>query len=208
MPGSNLAESLFGLYRSRVLSVLLLHPERGFYVRELARMADVPAGSIHRELKKLESSGLLIRSSLGNQVHYQANRQCPVFEELSGFFRKTSGLADVLREALAEKVSGIDFAFVFGSVASGRERASSDVDLLVVGDISFEEVVGVVHLTSSHLAREVNPVVMTTDTFRDKLLHGDPFVKRIVNGPKILVVGSPDDLGEPAADRAIEGAPD
>src|SRR6266705_39472 len=95
-----LVELLFGTYRRRILSLLLLHPEQSFYVREIGRLTGVPAGSLHREVRALTEAGLLTRSAAGNQVRYQADRACPVFEELAGVFRKTAGLADVLREAL------------------------------------------------------------------------------------------------------------
>src|SRR5690606_2739344 len=90
-----------GDYRRRVLALLLLHPEEGFYLREIERLTGVPAGSLHRELRALADAGLLVRSASGNQVRYQVDRACPIYEELAGIFRKTAGLVDVLREALA-----------------------------------------------------------------------------------------------------------
>src|SRR5204863_9537138 len=128
-----LVEVLFAAYRGRILALLLLHSDESFYVREIGRLANVPAGSLHRELKLLSDAGLLLRSVSGNQVRYRVDRGCPIQEELAGIFRKTAGLADVLREALAPLTHKITFAFVFGSVAQGKERATSDVDVLVVG---------------------------------------------------------------------------
>lgn len=115
------AEVLFSTYHRRILALLLLHPDQSFYVWEIARLTEVPAGSLHRELKRLAESGLLLREPVGNQVRYRANRDCPIFTELAGIFRKTVGLADVLREALAPLASEIDLAFIFGSVAQGKE---------------------------------------------------------------------------------------
>lgn len=199
---SDLAETLFGTYRRRILAWLLLHPDESFYVRELARLAHVPPGSLHRELKQLTASGLLSRTRLGNQVRYQANRDCPVFEELAGFFRKTSGMADVLREALALLSAEIDFAFIFGSVAQGRERVTSDVDVMVVGTVGFDQVVRVFYPLHERLGREINPAVMSADEFRDKFAHGDRFVSRIVKEPKMFLMGGEDDLRELVADRS------
>ena len=119
---SRLVELLFGAYRRRILSALLLHPEPSFYVREIGRLTGVPAGSLHRGVKSLTEAGLLTRSSAGNQVRYQADRACPLFEELAGVFRKTAGLADVLCEALERLGPTVRLAFVFGSVAQGKER--------------------------------------------------------------------------------------
>src|SRR3990172_5173339 len=136
-----LVEILFGAYRRQILALLLLRPDESFYVREIGRLTGVPAGSLHRELRLLSDAGLLQRSAAGNQVRYQVDRGCAIQEELAGIFRKTAGLADVLREALAPIASEIRVAFIFGSVAQGRERATSDVDGLVVGSASFAAVV-------------------------------------------------------------------
>src|SRR3990172_175246 len=126
-----LVEILFGAYRRQILALLLLRPDESFYVREIGRLTGVPAGSLHRELKLLSDAGLLQRSVAGNQVRYQVNPTCPIQEELAGIFRKTAGLADVLREALAPIAGKIRVVFIFGSVAQVKERATSDVDVLV-----------------------------------------------------------------------------
>ena len=201
MSSVNLAETLFGAYRRRALGLLLLHPEQSYYIRELARLIEVPPGSLHRELKLLAETGLLLRTRVGNQVRYQANRNCPVFEELSGFFRKTAGLADVLREALSPMAGEINLAFIFGSVAQGKERVSSDVDVLVIGNVSFERVVQAFYPIHGRLGREINPVVMSKGQFRSNFLHVDRFVSRIVKESKIYLLGTSDDLGKLVEDR-------
>lgn len=204
MASSNPAETLFSLYHRQILALLLLHPEAGFHVREIARRTGLSAGSIHRELRLLSDSGLILRESVGNQVHYRANRDCPIFVELAGVFRKTVGMADVLREALSPLQDEIDSAFIFGSVAQGKERAESDVDVMVVGKPSFTRIVKVLSQIHERLGREINPVVMPVAMFRKKAIEGDRFVKRIIAEPKIFVVGTERDLGELAKDRATK----
>lgn len=194
-------ELLFGVYRRRVLSLLLLRPDESFYVREIGRITGVPAGSLHRELKALTQVGLLVRSPSGNQVRYQADLDCAIFQELAGIFRKTAGLADVLRELLAPLADEIVVALVFGSFARGAQKGMSDIDLLVVGSVSFEDVVGVCHLARARLGREVNPVVMSEVAFRSKRRAGDRFIGRVLKEPKILVMGDADELGKSAQDR-------
>lgn len=201
-PHPQLVEILFGAYRRQILGLLLLRPDETFYVREIARLTNVPVGSLHRELKLLKDTGLLLRASLGNQVRYQANRDCPIHDELAGIFRKTAGLADVLRELLSPLKGQIVLALIFGSVARGKQRADSDVDLLVVGSVSFADVVETCHSGTARLGREVNPVVMTEAAFRTKRLKGDRFVVRIVKEPKIVLMGDPVEFGKPAEDRA------
>lgn len=193
---------LFGGYHRQLLALLLLRPEQSFYVREVARLTGVPAGSAHRELKRFAEAGLLTRTSVGNQVRYQASRACPIFEELAGIFRKTVGMADVLREALLPLVENIDAAFIFGSVAQGKEGPASDVDVMVVGSPSFDSVVEAVYGARDRLRREVNPVVMPTKSFRSKLANRERFVSRIMSEPKIVLMGDLDELGKSAQDRA------
>lgn len=199
-------EVLFGKYRLRALSLLLLHPEESFYVREIARLTGTSAGSLHRELKTLTEVGVLMRTELGNQVRYQADRSCPIFEDLAAIARKTTGLADVLREALVPLATDIDLAFVFGSVAQGVERTVSDVDVLVIGDASFAAVVAALNDTSEQLRREANPVVMTTGEFVAKYRSGDRFVTRIVSEPKLFFIGDADEFGELVENRPAQGA--
>lgn len=197
-----LVELLFGGYHRRILSLLLLHPDESFYVREIGRLTAMPAGSLHRELTALAGAGLLTRRRAGNQIRYQANRACPVFDELAGIFRKTAGLADLLRDALAPLRASITAAFVFGSMARGKERPTSDVDVMVIGDITLAEVVEALAPASQQLRREVNPVAMTTEDFRAKRTKGDRFVTRVLREPKVLLLGEEHELGELVKDRA------
>ena len=201
-PSTQLVEILFGAYRRRILALLLLRPDQSFYVREIGRLTGVPAGSLHRELKLLSDAGLLLRSTVGNQVRYQVDRTCPIQAELAGIFRKTAGLADVLREALAPLAEKIVVAFVFGSVAQGRERATSDVDVLVVGSASFAAVVGALSPAGERLQRAVNPVVMTRAAFDAKVASRDRFVTRVVREPKIFLSGDAGEFAELTEDRA------
>lgn len=197
-----LVEILFGAYRRQILGLLLLRPDETFYVREIARLTGVSAGSLHRELKLLTDAGLLLRTTAGNQVRYQADRTCPVFNELAGIFLKTAGLADVLRDVLAPLQKKISLALVFGSMAQGKAQAASDIDLLVVGSVSFAAVVQACIAGTLRLGREVNPVVMTKAAFQSKLLQGGRFVSRVVKEPKVFLIGGASEFGKLAEDRA------
>lgn len=192
----NLLDTLFGLQRQRVLSWLLLHPEQALHVRELARLTGTHAGSLHRELARLAGAGLLLRTKQGNQVLYQANRQCPVFEELAGLFRKTSGVVDVLREALLPLSEQIDCAFVFGSVARGEEQAHSDVDVMVIGTAGFSDLVRALYPSQERLGRDVNPVLYGVEELRAKLAAGDGFLREVMSQPRLFIQGVEDDFGK------------
>ena len=203
MPPPQLVEILFGAYRRQILALLLLlRPDESFYVREIGRLTNVPAGSLHRELKLLTDAGLLLRSTAGNQVRYHVDRACPIQAELAGIFRKTAGLADVLREALAPIAGKIRVAFIFGSLAQGKERATSDVDVLVVGSASFAAVVEALSQAGERLRRAVNPVVMTKAAFESKLAGRDRFIARVAREPKIFLLGDASEFAELAVNRA------
>lgn len=198
MPASTQPINLmFSAYRRKVLALLLLRPDEDFHVREIERLTGVPAGSLHRELKALSAAGLLTRAQRGNQVRYQANRSAPVYEELAGIFRKTSGLVDVLRERLQGVADRIDAAFVFGSMASGKPRPGSDLDILVIGSVSLLDVVKALGQAQEQFGREMNPVVMSRKRFLEAKKSGDRFVERLMREPKLFVFGDAARLGKP-----------
>lgn len=183
---------LLGDYHRRLLGLLLMRPEQDFHLREIGRLTGVPSGPAHRELKRLEQAGLLVAARAGNQVRYRANRASPIFTELQSILRKTTGLADVLREGLQPMASRILLAFVFGSFAEGKEGPRSDIDLLVVGTATFGEIVAALHPLHETLGREINPVVMSPAEF-SKRRRENSFVARVMSGKKIALIGSPDE---------------
>jgi predicted nucleotidyltransferase/DNA-binding transcriptional ArsR family regulator len=189
-------EFMFSPYRRQVLAVLLLRPDEQFHVRELARMTGVSAGSLHRELKAMAESGLLIREKLGNQVFYRANVDCSIYEEIAAIFRKTVGLTILLHDALSGLGDKIQVAFVFGSMATGRQTAGSDLDICVLGEVSLLEVVKALSPVQETLKREVNPVVMTPKKFSDLSRKNDRFVTRVLSEPILFVKANRDELEE------------
>jgi predicted nucleotidyltransferase/DNA-binding HxlR family transcriptional regulator len=194
-------ELMFGAYRRKLLGLLLLRPDERYHVRELARMTEISAGSLHRELKALSEAGLLIREEVGNQVLYRADKNCEIFDELASIFRKTTGLAWLLRDHLSEISDRIDSAVVFGSMASGRQNSTSDVDVLVLGDVELIKIVKALSPLSSTLRREINPVVMTVDKFAALLGEKDRFAMRVLDEPKLFIIGDMDELAKPGEDR-------
>lgn len=198
-------EILFGNYRRKILSLLLLRPDEQFHVREISRRTEIPAGSLHRELKLLADAELLLRSKSGNQVYYRANRESQIFAELAGLFRKTMGMADVVTGALTPLNNQIEIAFIFGSVAQGKERTGSDVDLFIIGDLSFADAVGALAETDQQLGREINPVIFTQSEFTAKSAT-DPFIMRLIDEEKIYLRGNDNDFRKLAVDRTAEGA--
>lgn len=198
-----LTDILFGTYRKKVLGLLLLHPDTDYHVRELARQTGTAAGTLHKELARLAAAGLLLRKKQGNQVRYQANQQCPVFPELAGLLRKTTGAAELLSHALLPLRPAL--ALIFGSVASGTETASSDVDVLVIGDLGFADVVRAIHPVQAELGREINPVVYSASEFQRRVQDQDTFVHELLAKPKIFFIGTDHDLSQLAGHSAAAG---
>ncbi len=197
----SLPSLLFPEYRRRVLGLLLLRPEEALHGREIARRTGLPAGTITRELGKLAEVGLLKREKRGNQQVYSADTTGPIFTELASILRKTSGMADVLVQSLAPSAHKLRLAFVFGSVAQGRETSGSDIDVMLIGDISFREAVQLLHPTEAVLGREVNPKVFGTSEFTDKV-RLEPFLADVMAKPKLFLIGNAHDLEELAGHQS------
>ena len=172
-----------------------MHPAETFHVREIARLTGTVAGTLNRELVKLAEAGVLVKKSVGNQVRYSANPDCPIIDELTSILRKTSGIVDVLAEALLPLAEKISVAFVFGSMASGKENTGSDVDVLIIGNVSFAEVVKAVYGTQESLRREVNPKVFSQEEWMHMLGIKDSFIKEVLSEPKLFIVGGENELG-------------
>jgi predicted nucleotidyltransferase len=185
---------LLGDYHLRLLSLLLLRPSQDFHLREIERLTGVPSGTASRELSRFVDCGLVTRRRAGNQVRYQADRTCLFFEELASMLRKTTGMADVLRDGLRALEGKVDLAFIFGSAAKGEEGPFSDVDVMIVGTPSFEEVVAAIEQPQAALGRPVNPVILRPAEFAAKRAAHDGFLARVLAGRRIMLVGS---LGEP-----------
>jgi predicted nucleotidyltransferase len=191
---STLSSILFTEYRSRVLGLLLLHPERSYYLREIARLTATVPGTLKREMDKLLEVGLLTVKKVGNQNHYQANRDCPIYEDLSNVLRKTSGLSDVLIAALLPLSEKIQSAFVFGSVASGKVNAKSDIDLMLIGEVTYAEVVLLLHPLQEQLGREINPKIYADKEWSKLVKDNGAFVHDVLRKQKLFIIGNEQQL--------------
>jgi predicted nucleotidyltransferase len=190
---ANLSDALFARTRQRVLGCLFGQPGRGFTVSELIQTTGAGSGAVQRELARLTGSGLLAIEQVGNQKHYRANPDCPIHDELAAIVRKTFGLADPLREALAPLADRIDAAFVYGSVAKRGDTAASDIDLLLVSDtLTYADVMAALHPLIDQLEREVNPTLYTRADLRKKVKAGNSFVTRVLAQPRLWLIGSDD----------------
>jgi len=211
-PSFNLAGALFSNVQQRLLALIFMHPDKSFYTRQIVKALHSGTGAVGRELAKLEQSGLVSVERIGNQKHYRANRDAPIFHELQSIVRKTVGLHDPLKESLAPFSDRIRIAFVYGSVAKGNDTARSDIDLMVIGDdLTYSDIFSALQDAEKTIARSVNPNILDTAMWKKKRLDRDAFVTKISGEPKIFIVGLEEDLtGErqsrqPGQDRKPEG---
>lgn len=200
----SVSAALFGKTKRAILALLFGHTDEAYYVREISRVAEVGLGAAQRELKRLSDAGIVRRTVRGHQVYYQANPDCPVFPELRGLVMKTAGGPDVLQAALAPLADRIRVACIYGSLATGAVQRGSDVDLLVVGDVAFGEIVAALGAAQEKLGREVNPTVYPLAEFQQKLAEGHHFLTRVVRGPKVFVIGDAHELARLAEQRLAE----
>jgi predicted nucleotidyltransferase len=205
---SNLSAALFGQTRRALLALLYGHPDEAYYLRQLARAGGLGLGGVQREVKRLAGAGILRRTIRGHQVYYQANPECPVFPELKGLVVKTSGAADVLRGALALLAGRIKVAFIYGSVARLQQKNTSDVDLMVVGEVSFGEVVAALSVAQELIHREINPTVYSPAEFRSKLKARHHFLSSVLRNEKVFVVGDEHELARLGPIRLADQAPE
>lgn len=191
----SLADALFSKVQQRVLGHLFVNSDRSFYTNEIVRFVDSGIGVVQRELEKLAQSGLVTIKKIGNQKHYQANPDTPIFAELRGIMLKTVGLADILRLALLPLSDKIQTAFIYGSIAKGGDTAKSDIDVLIVGTgLAHADVYDALSAHEINLGRPVNPSIYSTQELQRKLAEGNAFVSRVLEQPKIFLIGSDDDL--------------
>lgn len=184
------ADTLFAKVRQRVLGVLFGNPERSFYANEIIGLAHSGTGAVQRELARLEAAGLVTAVRVGKRKHYQANRASPVFHELRTLILKTSGLADVLRNALEPLSSRIRAAFIYGSIAKGEDTAASDIDLMVVGqDLTYADLFEALEAASARLGRKVAPTIYSPKELARRARQHNVFVTRVLQQPKLWLIG-------------------
>ena len=193
----SLSSALFSSVQKRLLALFFGQPDRSFYTQEIVRTVQSGTGAVERELLRLEGSGLVCVQRVGNQKHYRANRDSPVFNELHSLVQKTIGLREPLRESLEPYADKIKSAFVYGSVAKQADTARSDIDLMVIGhDLTYSDIYAGVQAAENTLSRPVNPTVLEMEDWRRKRTQKNSFVEKIRNQPKIFIFGSEAELEE------------
>ena len=192
---ASVADALFTTTQQRVLALLFGQPERSFFTKELIDLAAGGSGAVQRELGRLQQSGLVTQTRIGNQKHYQANAKTPIFDELRGIVSKMLGPAEILREALSPVADSLPLALLYGSVASRRDTALSDIDVLLVSDtLALEQVYERLAPAEKRLGRPVSPTLYTSAEFRRRLAQRNPFLVKLLAGECVTLLGDKDDF--------------
>lgn len=207
----SIADVLFSGVQQRVIGLLFGQSDRSFYANEIQRLAKTGRGALQRELARMTASGLITLTVIGQQKHYQANKDSPIFNELRGIAIKTFGLSDILRLALAQFSQEIILAFIFGSVAKNTDTAASDIDVMVIADgLSYSVLFEALTKAEEALGRKVSPTLYSTEEFNKKLAADNHFVNRVLDQQKIILIGDESAIrtgkpAKPAEDRQAQG---
>ena len=195
MASTSIADTLFTKTQQRVLGLLYGKPDSSFYTNEIMRYAGMGRGTISRELNRLSSSGLVSVTRQGNQLHYQANKDNPVYSDLLNLIRKTFAIVDVIKAALLPVNEQIELAFIYGSMAKGEDTIKSDVDLMLVSpSITYADVMRVLSDAEDTVGRPINPSIYTAEQVKNRLDDKNAFMSRVMEQPKIWVKGQDDDI--------------
>lgn len=202
---NKLSGFLFNKTRRSLLALLFGHPDEAFYMNQIMRSIKSGSGAVQRELKIMTEAGIIVREKKGNLIYYRANSNSSIFNELKSIVRKTFGVAHVIRESLAGMANKIKVAFIFGSVARNEDEQRSDIDIMAIGELTFTEVVSLLSPAEKTLAREINAVVYPVSEFKKKVKEDHHFVKTVLEGNKIFIVGDEDELAGLVGRRTPKG---
>ena len=190
------------------MALLYGRADQSFYTRQIAREVDASVGAVQRELENLSHVGLIVRKSVGSQVFYQANRNAPIFREMQALVNKTVGIFSILQAALHPLSKRIVLAFVYGSVAREEETTQSDVDLMVVGKATLDEVLSRLSPVEKTIGRPINPTVYSVAEFKSKIGGGNHFLNAVLKGQKVFLLGDDDELGKVGGVRLAKAGTD
>ena len=191
---SQLSNALFTKTQQAVLGLLFSNPDMSYHFRGIVRQVGIGQGTVQRELQRLTEAGIILREQRDLQPVYRANKDCPIFPELRALVVKTMGVSIALRDALKKFGDQIQVAIIFGSFARGEESVKSDVDALIIGNVSMRDLVGELNGVQDALNREVNPVVYPADEYRSRIADGNHFLTSLQSEPKIFLIGTQDEL--------------
>jgi predicted nucleotidyltransferase len=194
MRTSPILAALFPDIRAKILAALLIHPEKHWYLTELAGHLGTKPSSLQREVEALSKAGILEQWRDGRRAYFKADTASPVFPDLRALLEKTAGLVPILQQELNCLGERIQLAFLYGSMARSQETSESDVDLMIVGTVGLSDLIPSLRRAEQALSRPVNPTVFLPEEFQRKVKHHDHFLSSVLQGPKAFVKGGEREL--------------
>lgn len=205
MQATSIGDALFTKTQQKVLGLLFGKPDKSFYTNEIMRWVDMGRGTVSRELERLVGAELLFVTKEGNQNHYQANANSPVYKELVSIVKKSFGLADEIKQALISLDDKIEVAFIYGSISKGLDTAASDVDLMLVGHaLIYGDIIELLLPVEDTLQRAINPTIYSKADFVTKYKEDNSFIMRVMEQPKIMIKGMLNDIGKLGKDKTTK----
>ena len=195
-PGSSqsIGAALFPKIKRQLLALFYVAPDKKYYFREITRLIGASSGVVMRELRTLTKAGILNSEVSGRQRYYWADPDCMIYSDLRNIVIKTFGVANAIEDILGKVTSEIKVAFLYGSIAAGTDTGKSDIDLMVMGEISFRKLTSVLRKVEGTLNRELNPTLFSASEFKNRLRDDDHFIRTVMDSPKIFIIGTADDL--------------
>jgi predicted nucleotidyltransferase len=192
--------------RAEIFRLLFGVSEKEIHVRDMERQSGLSFRAVHLELNNLTQMDLIKKRRSGNRVYYRANDEHPLFNDIRNIVLKTSGLVEVLKEYLDHEE--VKVAFVFGSIARKDEGARSDVDLMVIGDVSLRKVSGWLMGSSEKIGREINPHTLSLEEYTERKQQNEHFLSSVLNSPKLFIIGDENELAALDRQRVAPFSPD
>jgi predicted nucleotidyltransferase len=190
----NIGDALFPKIKRQLLSLFYVTPGKRYYFREITRLIKASSGVVTRELATLTKAGILKSELSGRQRYYWADPDCMIYADLRNIVVRTFGVASTVKNALKPVSSDIKVAFLYGSIPAGTDTGHSDIDMMVVGEISFRKLVAALKSAEQELNRELNPTLFSSAEFKKRLKDSDHFIGTVMGSPKIFIMGNADDL--------------
>jgi predicted nucleotidyltransferase len=189
---SGLSDILGSRVRAELIGLFFGLEDRTLHMREIERRIGFSHRPVQQDLGKLADLQLLVRERSGNRAYFSANREHPLFPEIHRIVLKTSGLADVIKAALS--TSNVKTAFIFGSIAEGKENLHSDIDLILIGDVTLREAASLLRPAAEKIGREINPHIFSRKEWHKRADSGEHFVGNLLSSEKLFILGSQNDL--------------
>lgn len=179
--------------RAELLRLFFTNPDKKFYMHEIGRILGKKPGIFQRTLNNMVAEGILENYYHAHARYFKVNKHYTLYKELKSIVFKTVGIIGTLRDVLLH-ITGIIYAFIYGSFAKGKESFLSDIDIIIIGNPDSDELVKKIDKLEERLLREINYKLYTLKSFKNDIKKKNPFIVEILNSKKVMLIGEKDEL--------------